>query len=84
MKQISAKEVLITIISIFILNSGFSQISISTDDMPQVNDTIRTSSTILVNGYDYTQTGEGFTWDISEMIAVVQQVDTFINSSSPR
>ncbi|MCD4774196.1 MAG: T9SS type A sorting domain-containing protein [Bacteroidales bacterium] len=74
------KRILITTIAFFILNSGFSQISITTDDMPQANDTIRTSTTILLNGYDYTQTGEGFTWDISDMVAISQKVDTFINS----
>jgi len=74
------KQILLTIGVCLILSSGFSQISITTNDMPQPNDTIRTSTTVLLNGYDYTQTGEGFTWDISDMIAVSQKVDTFIHS----
>ena len=76
----NTKKFLLAIITFFILNSGFSQITITTDDMPQVNDTIRTSTSVLLNGYDYTQTGENFTWDISDMIAVSQKVDTFIHS----
>lgn len=56
-----------------------SQITITREDMPDVNDTIRLSQTLTTGGIDYTLTGEDYVWDFSSLTPVTQQVDTFVS-----
>jgi hypothetical protein len=60
--------------------SGFGQIVIDQDDMPQVGDILRVSLTTNIPG-DYTQTGSDMTWDFSGLIKISQQVNSFVDVS---
>lgn len=73
---------LLLILSLTYIPSVFSQITITREDMPDVGDTIRLSSTITAGGIDYSLTGEDFIWDFSTLVPVTQQVDTFVSVSS--
>ncbi len=59
-----------------------SQITVSRDDMPDVGDTIRLSSTISTGTIDYSLTGENYDWDFTSLVPVTQQIDTFVSVSS--
>jgi hypothetical protein len=56
-----------------------AQISIDVDDMPDPGDTIRLSTTLVLDGIDYESTGEDFTWDFSNLTVMMQTVDSFKN-----
>lgn len=68
--------------SLTLVQCAFSQISITREDMPDVGDTIRLSSTVSTGGIEYSLTGENFFWDFSSLVPVNQQVDTFVSVSS--
>lgn len=59
-----------------------SQVVITSSDMPQPGDTARFSSTLILNGIDYSMTGEGVIWDFSGLSVMSQDVDTFVSVSS--
>lgn len=63
-------------------HAAFSQIIITREDMPDVGDTIRLSSTITTGDIDYSLTGEDYLWDFSTLVPVTQQIDTFVSVSS--
>lgn len=70
--------------SIFLLllmtTFGFAataQIIIDKSDMPSVNDTVRSSTGLNLDFIDYTETGEDFLWDFSQLVPIRQRVDTF-------
>lgn len=74
-------------LSILILLIGFSfsataQISIDKSDMPSENDTVRVSTGLNLNFIDYTETGEDFLWDFSQLTPINQRVDTFLSPPS--
>ncbi len=59
---------------------GNSQITITSSDMPDVNDTFRLS---VINGpdtIDITNTGANWIWDYSFLQPQLQKVDTFVNT----
>lgn len=56
-----------------------SQITLTREDMPDVNDTIRLSRTFTTGGVDHTLTGEDYVWDFSSLTPVTQYVDTFVS-----
>lgn len=58
------------------------QVTITSQDMPQPGDTIRTSVTLLPEAIDYRSTGENHTWNFSGMQAMIQQVDSFVSITS--
>lgn len=64
------------------VNILYSQITIDKNDMPNINDTIRLSTTYSVNGIDYTLTGNDFLWDFSTLEPLTQKVDSFVDVSS--
>jgi hypothetical protein len=76
------KLTFLLLIFLFISFSSTGQITITTDDMPNVGDTIRLSNNIATIGIDYTLTGENYTWDFSTLFPVTQSVDTFASVSS--
>ncbi len=76
------KFTLIILLNGLISMVALSQITITTDDMPNIGDTIRLSSTVFVQGIDYTETGEDYTWDFSSLLPLSQQVDTFVSVTS--
>ncbi|MCX6234164.1 MAG: T9SS type A sorting domain-containing protein [Bacteroidetes bacterium] len=59
--------------------SGLPQITITSDDMLEVGDTIRSSNTLTTGTVDFTLTGEDYTWDFSTLSVLYQQVDTFVS-----
>jgi Secretion system C-terminal sorting domain len=61
---------------------SFGQITITDTDMPSVNDTIRFSETIDIQGLDPSLTGTNFSWDFSTLTSINQRVDTFVSVSS--
>jgi hypothetical protein len=46
--------------------------------MPSVNDTIRISTALNFDFYDFEETGENYIWDFSELESIGQRVDTFM------
>ena len=67
---------------IFISITLSAQISIESNDMPSVDDTIRVSMNYSDDGYNFELTGEDYYWDFSELGMSFQQVDTFVNPLS--
>lgn len=60
----------------------FSQITVTSADMPNVNDTFRLSTTINIQGNDPKLTGANYTWNYANLVPNVQRVDTFFSVSS--
>ncbi len=75
------KIVLITVLSVF-TNLLVAQITITSSDMPSVNDTVRLSETNNIQGLDPVLTGTSFSWDFSTLISTTQRIDTFFSVSS--
>ncbi len=67
---------------IFFPSLSNGQISIDVNDMPKQGDTIRLSTTIDLDGIDYEVTGSNITWDFSSLGYQIQQVDTFVSTTS--
>jgi hypothetical protein len=59
--------------------NSFSQITIDANDMPEVGDSIRISTTITTGNIDFTLTGENYNWDFSTLGFLLQEVDTFVS-----
>jgi len=59
-----------------------SQITITSSDMPNVNDTIRYSVTNNIQGQNPELTGSNYTWDYSMLASNSQRVDTFFSVTS--
>lgn len=74
------------LITLFALNIitvySFAQITITSADMPSVNDTFRLSTTTNIQGLDPLLTGVNYAWDYSTLVPDSQRVDTFISVSS--
>lgn len=72
---------------IITLNPVFSQITITDSDMPVPGDTVRYSEAdpMSIAGYDFSLTGQNYSWDFSGLMHVRQDVDTFVTvlSTSP-
>ncbi|MBN1197701.1 MAG: hypothetical protein JXA23_00015, partial [Bacteroidales bacterium] len=58
----------------------WAQIVIDQSDMPKAGDTLRVSLTTSIPG-NYSQTGNGITWDFSMLQPMNQRVDTFVDAS---
>jgi len=70
----------VIIIMIYLLQLPLNaQIIIENSDMPSQGDTVRISTSLNPDFSDYTETGEDFFWDFSQMVAAYQTVDTFIS-----
>ncbi|MBL4670392.1 MAG: T9SS type A sorting domain-containing protein [Flavobacteriales bacterium] len=76
------KKVIVFFILVIVSLPSFTQITITTSDMPNVNDMFRISSTANIQGLDPMLTGPGFSWDFSTLISTTQQIDTFFSVSS--
>jgi hypothetical protein len=70
---------LITIILIIFGSSLAAQITVNNSDMPSSGDTIRTSITVADGTYDFTRTGNNYTWNFDALTPVTQRVDTFLS-----
>ena len=58
-----------------------AQIIINKTDMPSVNDIVCTSTGLNLDFIDYQETGENYVWDFSQLIPIIQTVDTFVSLS---
>ncbi len=58
---------------------AYPQITIDNNDMPSPGDTVRRSTALNVEIYDFELTGEDYTWDFSELTSINQTVDTFVS-----
>ncbi len=65
-----------TFLAALVLFGGkaFSQITITSADMPSAQDTVRISVKTSLAGFDPNQTGAGFTWDFSSLVPDSQRV----------
>ena len=59
-----------------------AQITVTNNDMPMVNDTIRLNETNDIQGIDPVLTGANYTWDYSTLVSTSQRIDTFFSVSS--
>jgi hypothetical protein len=66
------------LLAVFFLSLPLSaQVTITSDEMPVPGDTIRKSVTFQAEGINFEETGQGYTWDFSDLTVMLQQVDTF-------
>ncbi|MBK9401632.1 MAG: T9SS type A sorting domain-containing protein [Bacteroidetes bacterium] len=61
---------------------GFSQITITSSDMPSAGDTARRTQAPIQLGLNYQATGANHTWNFTNLRYQAQQVDTFLSVSS--
>jgi hypothetical protein len=61
---------------------SFAQITITSSDMPSVNDTIRLSETFDIQSLDPVLTGANYSWNFTTLTPDAQRVDTFFSVSS--
>jgi hypothetical protein len=73
----SAKAILLFSFIICTLSVVEAQISIDQSDMPSIDDTVRISTGLNLDFIDYTQSGEDYDWDFSQLTPIHQRVDTF-------
>ncbi|PJA07855.1 MAG: hypothetical protein COX70_05360, partial [Flavobacteriales bacterium CG_4_10_14_0_2_um_filter_32_8] len=59
-----------------------AQITITNNDMPNVNDTFRLSTTNNIQGLDPVLTGTNYSWNFSTLVPSSQRLDTFFSVSS--
>lgn len=59
-----------------------AQITITTSDMPSVNDTFRISETVDIQSMDPVPTGANYIWNFSALTPQSQRIDTFFSVSS--
>lgn len=68
---------LVVILILFFCNA-YSQISINQNDMPNVNDTFRLSTTTILS-YNSSETGADYIWNFTYLTPTTQRVDTFVS-----
>lgn len=59
-----------------------AQISITQDDLPAANDTLRFSIALAQEEYDFSTTGENYNWDFSDLQFQTQGLDEYYTVSS--
>lgn len=73
------KKSALLLFSLLFMTQLFSQITITSADMPASGDTIRTSIGVNPGGiYDFARTGNNLIWDFTGLENIGQQVDTFL------
>lgn len=77
MKTLYTIKVVIAIL-LFSISQSFSQIVITTDNMPDPGDTVRVSETTMLNLPDPSQTGFDYVWDYSGLEPSSQMVLEFM------
>ena len=55
-----------------------AQITIDQSDMPSPGDTIRKSTALNIDFFDFSETGADYTWDYADLLPLIQTVDTFV------
>lgn len=73
---------ILPLVILFLSLSLHSQITIMQDDMPLANDTLRYSFSAPLPALDFSQTGEDFTWDYTEIGFQTQGLEEYKSVSS--
>lgn len=68
----------ITLFAVLVSFQALAQDTITTEDMPSVNDTFRLSTTVDLWGTDPTLTGTNYNWDYSFLYWATQDPDTCV------
>lgn len=76
------KRAIVIMFAILVSFTLKSQITITSDDMPEVGEFFLVSNGIDAVGYDFAETGENFTWDFGALEPLIQEVDTFVSVTS--
>ena len=77
------KHVILYLLSLLVAANIDAQITISNNDMPQPEDTVRLSTTTISSGLPaFALTGTNYTWDYSQLVPMSQTVDTFLSVST--
>lgn len=77
MKKILFLPVLLLLTTVMV-----AQITITSADMPNVNDTFRLSTTANIQGNDPKLTGVNYNWNYANLVPAAQKVDTFFSVGS--
>ncbi len=72
------KKYLLLFVFLFCMSQTNGQITITQSDMPEVDDTLR-SSTSFFTTTDFTLSGTNFSWDFTDLVPFSQKVDTFVS-----
>ena len=75
------KRIYISLLFICLNLIAFGQISIGTADMPSANDSIRMSSAINTQLYNFAQTDTNFSWDFSQLTPTSQRTEKYVGKS---
>lgn len=70
------------LIALIYSNFSFSQITITSGDMPAAGDSARRTVAPITLGLNYQATGANYTWNFTNLRYQSQQVDTFLSVSS--
>lgn len=81
-KIFKMRVVFLYLMGVFLSSSVMAQITITSSDMPNVNDAFIYSNTIDAQGNDPTLTGANYVWDYSALTYTTQSSDTFVSVSS--
>jgi hypothetical protein len=76
------KKLYLGLISISLFFTLQAQVSITSSDMPVSGDMISMRTTNSVNGLNYTNTGNNYTWDFSTLSGTADVIDTFLSVGS--
>ncbi len=77
-KLTMSKQIIALIVLIISTLPAYTQISITSSDMAKPGDIVVNSVGINLDVFNYTQTGEDFYWDFSQLEGVSNTADTFI------
>jgi hypothetical protein len=76
------RKLLVLMLGVFWINLGYSQITITSTNMPLTGDTLRYSSINMTTLGDYTSTGAGYLWDFSTVNPQSQDIRKFVSPLS--
>ncbi|MCB0402569.1 MAG: T9SS type A sorting domain-containing protein [Flavobacteriales bacterium] len=76
------KKIFLASLILCSVNVIHAQITITSADMPNTNDTIRFSETNDIQGLDPVLTGTNYTWNFNTLVPASQRIDTFVSVTS--
>lgn len=77
------KKAVVTFAGLMLTIALQAQITITRDDMPNIGDTLRVSTSPILFGHDPSLTGPGYTWDYSDLLPTAQTVERYVDISTP-
>jgi hypothetical protein len=76
------KKAVVTFAGLMLTIALQAQITITRDDMPNIGDTLRVSTSPILFGQDPSLTGPGYTWDYSTLQPSNQIVERYVNPNT--